>query len=264
MRLEVSTQLWFIRAPSRLCLMECHKTLSTEGCMRQRRRRREEEEGAAAGSQNRWSWINAQRCKVSSQAQPTASSAPHMIYPKVTTQKLKIKSNKSCSEELSQLMESKSIKMDTTGRASKALGSRSIVITTTVFCPFKFGFDICDYTRQLIGFSLHFQSCSNLIFFSLNFRKRELTMPFFGISFWEVCAKVSALPSYFIFQVSWDGLQWSHRNHHATTVHHPFPPAQLTSALLTHGQNGPAQGEMARKKVKAEGEQGKGPVSLLA
>lgn len=163
MKLEVSTQLWFIRAPSRLCLMECHKTLSTEGCMRQRRR---EGKGAAVTSQNCWSWINAQRCKVSSQARPTASSAPHMTYPKVTTQKLKIKSNKSCSKELSQLMESKSIRMDTTGRASKVLGSRSIVITTTVFSPFKFDFDICDYTRPLIGFSLHFQICSDLIFFS--------------------------------------------------------------------------------------------------
>lgn len=165
MRLEVSTQLWFIRAPSRLCLMECHSTLSTEGCTRQRKRRREGK-GAAAGSQYRSSWINAERCKVSSQAQPTASSTPHVIYPKVTTQKLKIKSNTSCSEELSQLMESMPIKMETTGRASNVLGSRSTVITTTGFCPFKFGFDICDYTRPFIGFSLHFQICINLIFFS--------------------------------------------------------------------------------------------------
>lgn len=88
-----------------------------------------------------------------------------MIYPKLTTQKLKIKSNKSCSEELSQLMNSKSIKMETTGQASNILGSRSIVIPTTVFGPFKFGFDICDYTWPLTGFSLYFQICIPLTSF---------------------------------------------------------------------------------------------------
>lgn len=62
-------------------------------------------------------------------------------------------------------MESTSIKMETTGRASNVLGSRSIVITTTVFGAFESAFDICNYTRPLIGFSLHIQIHINLIFF---------------------------------------------------------------------------------------------------
>lgn len=93
MRLEASSQLWFIRTPSRLS----HG--STEGCVRSR-----EGQGAAEGPRNRSSETNAYRCEVSSQAQSIAASAPRMIYSKLTAQKLKIKSNKSYSEELSQLM----------------------------------------------------------------------------------------------------------------------------------------------------------------
>lgn len=196
--------------------------------------------------------MNAERCKVSSQAQPTASSTPHMIYPKLTTQKLQIKSNTSCSEELSQLMESKSIKMETTGRASNILGSRSIVITATVFCPFKFGFDICDYTRPFTGFFLHFQICINLIFFPQNFRKGSLQCHFFVFHFEKF---VLRFQHYQIISLSMT-LGTDFREVTKTSISPLYSTRFSSSQLRSHQLSSPT-GRMAQHKQKWLGKRSK-------
>lgn len=101
MRLGEPSQPSFCSTPFSLPCT-CYSPFGTERCQRRSR----QDEGAVRGPQNLSEWTNTFRCRAGSCQSSTVSgsSAPHMKCSELATQKLKIKSNKSCSEELQLLI----------------------------------------------------------------------------------------------------------------------------------------------------------------
>lgn len=166
MRLGEPSQPSFCSTPFSLPCT-CYSPFGTERCQRRSR----QDEGAVRGPQNLSEWTNTFRCRAGSCQSSTVSgsSAPHMKCSELATQKLKIKSNKSCSEELQLLIAHNSFyhkkHFISTRKTIKTYQKQQVKHATFrqqihfhYYCcvlSFKSVFNICNYTGQLIEVFCH-------------------------------------------------------------------------------------------------------------
>lgn len=160
MRLEEPSQPSFCSTPFSLPCT-CYSPFGTERCQRRWR----QDEGAVRGPQNLSHWTDTFRCRAGSCQSSTVSgsSAPHMKCSKLAAQKLKIKSNKSCSEELQLLIAHSTLfttrntsfqqgKLLKHTRNNRSSMQRSGQLHFHYYCcvlSFKSVFNTCNYTGQL-------------------------------------------------------------------------------------------------------------------